>query len=194
MTRLTTLFLTIFFLLLGNSGNGQAVDSIGHRTDSLIWKNLYFKVPFTEKFSDQGIIIGVHQFDNTFFELGYSFATGYISQCAFGTGFLAGSVSIEYNPFGNVGGIAASLWNDVGTIFLYGLNINFLGKFESQHTYLIGVRPIIGIGGERLTLYYGYNFFIRNTYVSMTENFPGFNRHNIALRFFIPLKEKITFK
>src|SRR5579864_9044012 len=89
----------------------------GQKPDSVSFK-------FNEKFSDWGIIGGIHQWDNTFFELGFALDNGINSRCAFGSAYFGKSLSVEYNPFGKVGGVLLTAWTNAMTIFSFGINVN----------------------------------------------------------------------
>src|SRR5687768_16774982 len=93
--------------------------------DSIIWD------PFNSENKDIGLIMGMHQFKNTFIELGASMTKFNSNGCAWGTYFYGTSLSAEYNPFQHLGGISISYWTILPPFFTYGANINSYTNFDN---------------------------------------------------------------
>jgi len=128
---------------------------------------------------DVGIVLGAHQFRSTFFELGVAYTKRGGRGCAFGSYFNGYSLSAEYNPFQNRGGLALSAWKSLGTIITSGITINSFCDFTY---YNLGINPFIGIGPGHWSLTYGYNFQL------ISNNVTDINRHCFSFRYYLPVK------
>lgn len=191
MNRNSLFFYLLLLLLSPTYSWSQENDSTEHRTDTLKKKNLGSYSPgHSQKYIDKGIVIGVHQFHNTFIELGYCLVKGSRSLELLENGFFATSASAEYNPFAKIGGGAITFRSNI-SILSYGFSVNCIGGLEKKYNPLFGIRPMIGIGGEYFTLSYGYNFFTNKNFDFNTGSINTINKNDFSLRYFIPLKKKI---
>lgn len=161
------LFIAVLLICVSATVYAQTGDSIR------------FHLP-DEEIKDVGITFGVHQFSNTFIELGISQTRQSGMGCVWGSYFYGSSLSAEYNPFQNRGGITLTAWTALLNAFTLGANINSYTDFNH---YNLGLKPFIGIGGK-LSLTYGYNFQI------VDNNVPDLNKHCISLRYHLSIKER----
>lgn len=165
MTRIKYIIL-IFLPFISICVSGQTRDT----TDWILPK---------KEFKDVGVICGIQQFNNSFFELGVSQTRQSRQGCFWSSYFYGSSLSAEFNPFQKKGGASVNLWTTL-LILTVGANINSYTDFKK---YDIGIRPFIGIGGI-LSLTYGYNFLFVNNKIG------DINRHCITLRYHITIKER----
>jgi len=128
-----------------------------------------------------GIVTGVQQFKNTFFELGIYSLSGTASKCAFGSGFTAISFTGLYNPFAEVAGADLSLWSNAAFMIQFGAGMNAYTDFEAM---VYGLKPQVGIGGMRFSFIYGFNFMFGNS----ASTIEGVNTNTLTLRFNILIK------
>ena len=136
------------------------------------------------EFKNIGIVVGVHQFKQTFFELGIGRSKGKESGCFYGQGFSAIALSAEYNPFKEVGGLLLTGWSNGASIVPMSIGIN-LHAYTDFNQVNYGFRPMIGFGLMPFSLTYGYNIEVINNDVK------GINRHNFSLRYYIRMIELI---
>lgn len=130
-----------------------------------------------EEYRDIGIVVGVHQFTNTFIEAGISM-TKSKGGCVWSSYYKGKSLSVEYNPFQNRWGIAVTAWTVWFTGIVLGANLNSYSDFKN---YDAGIKPFLGFGNGDICLTYGYNFLFINNHV------PDINRHCFSLRWHIPV-------
>jgi|GEM_PF-3577614 len=149
--------------------------SYGQKRDTASW------VPLKRDVSDIGLILGVHQFRNTFFELGISHTQHSGPGCFWSSYFRGYSASAEYNPFQNRAGITVTAWSSLLNVVVVGVNLNSYTNFEK---YNLGMKPFIGIGPGFFSLTYGYNFQAINNHIGYL------NRHCFSLRCHLAIKER----
>src|SRR5689334_22357145 len=89
------------------------------------------------KRKDIGLIAGIHQFKNTFIELGIAKTVSGGNGCAFGSYFNGTSLSAEYNPFQKKTGIMLTRWTS-SPFFTLGINISSYTDFNN---YNLGIKP-----------------------------------------------------
>lgn len=126
-------------------------------------------------------VIGVHRFRNLFFELGYSRSKQEINRLK------AYSISINYNYWSKVGGGSCAVWTNEPLCL--GLDFNFNGRIRKPYKYdpIFAIRPFIGFGGRNFTFSYGYNFYINQKDISISNIGPSLNYHVISGRCFFDL-------
>ena len=147
--------------------------SYGQVQDSL-------RVPdWNREVKEIGIIGGISAFKHAFFELGIA-KVKWREGCLWSSYYRGLSLSAEYNPFSNRGGVLLSLWNSLPQGLSYGINLNSYSDFQKLN---LGIRPMIGFGGQNVQLVYGRNFNIINHHIN------GLNKHVISLRVFFKIKE-----
>jgi hypothetical protein len=133
-----------------------------------------------QEFKDTGLILGVHQFENTFIELGISKTKSGSNGCAYGYYFHGTSLSAEYNPFQNTGGILLTYWTS-SPFFTIGANIHSYTDFDN---YNFGIKPFAGIGPGNISLTYGYNIEL------VDHQVRNINNHCISLRYLLSVKKE----
>ncbi len=143
-----------------------------------------FIIPFNYSYKAWGLVAGISQGSNTYFELGFYKMAGSMSRCAFGSGAGAVSLSVEYNPFGKVAGAGITAWSSAATVLMLGANAGAYSNFDRTQGY---VRPMIGIGGVVFSLSYGRNIY----FVNDPENrMGGLNTNMVSVKYYISCREK----
>ena len=162
------------------------ISSSLHAQTEQITDSLHRPFPWPREIREFGLIAGLHQGANTFFELGVANIAGHSNGCAFGTGLAGVSLSAEYNPFGKMAGAGITAWLSSGLIITLGGNLSAYSDLARMN---YSVRPMIGMGGERFSLCYGRNFYFTN---DPENRMAGLNTNMVSLRFFILLKDSST--
>lgn len=107
-----------------------------------------------------------------------------------------GHISLEYNPFGKVGGLGLSIFRaDRNDFFLLGLNLNLTGKIRQEYEPIVGVRPFVGIlvgdtWQEFVSLTYGYNYYLNQQSLINQGIIYKVNFHSISFKIFIHRDKK----
>lgn len=167
MNKLKRKLLFIFVLFVYCTSNAQ--------TDTV---QTY--IPLNREFKEVGIVTGVHQFKNTYLEIGIA-KTKSKTGCVWGSYYDGISLSTEYNPFQNKAGLVYTMWTSAMSFFILGANVNSYTDFDKCD---IGVKPFIGLGPGNISLTYGYNFQI------LDNSITDLNSHTISLRYFFAMKTR----
>lgn len=134
---------------------------------------------FPQEGKEFGLIAGINQYDNTFFELGFSKLSYRSNGCAFGTDIHGFTVSGEYNPFGKRAGFSVTTWSSMMAFIMMGFDLN---TYTDLNKWDLGIKPFMGIGPGNWQLVYGYNIRL------IDNQLGGVNKHGcFSLRFHIPL-------
>lgn len=157
--------LIITILLLQLVGKGQTKDST--RFDL-----------FQREVKSSGISFGIHQFQYSFFELGFSRIKYRYAKCAFSAYYKGQSLGVEYNPFKNKMGFCYTRFLSWFTVFVTGVTVNVYSDFTR---YEPGIRPFIGVGPGPFYISYGYNFVVKQNEVNQI------NTHCFSLKWNVEL-------
>ena len=136
------------------------------------------KLPNRES-KDLGLVFGLHQFRNTYIELGVSRSKSK-GGCVWGSYFYGTSLSAEYNPFQNRLGAVISGWSSLATFIIVGANMHSYTNFDNWN---LGIKPFVGIGPGNISFTYGYHFQLVDNGVT------GINRHCFSLRYHLGIKQ-----